>query len=168
MAKILVPLLLAAALLPLSVFAGPPGLPWSNPALPSARIQRGQSHFDKAFYDLIPQHRDQDAAREYDLAIAEFQGELASNPASPDAHAYLARIYYLRHEFDKAATHYDQLTGIDPHNIDAYVYAALAYADGGHLAEARRRLETARTQTVDPHALAQIDEYLRKLDATSR
>lgn len=168
MLKNLLLLLLMAALLPLCAYAGPPGLPLTNGGTPSERVRRGTDHFDKAFYDLTPHQRDLEAAHEYDLAIAEFQGELASNPSSTTAHAYLARIYSLRKEFAKAASHYDKLTEIDPHNIDAYVLASLAYAEAGQVAEARARLETARTQTSDPRVLTRLDDYLRKLQAASR
>lgn len=161
--KLLFLLLLAALLAPIWATAGQPGLPLARGGEQSEGLRRGVGHFDKAFYDLTPHKRDVEASREYDLAIAEFQRELAVRPASAEAHAYLARIYYLRNQFDKAATHYDQLTALDPYNIDAYVLAALAYAEGGDIAVARTRLETAKHQTTDPGALRRLDEYLAKL-----
>ncbi len=79
------------------------------------------------------------------------------------AHAYLARIYYLRKQFDKAAVHYDTLTEFDPLNIDAYVLAAQAFAEAGELTEAQTRLETAKHHTTHPGTLRRLDEYLAKL-----
>jgi len=155
--------LLAVLLMPMWATAGQPGLPLARGGDPSEGVRRGVGHFDKAFYDLTPHKRDLEAAREYDLAIAEFQRELALRPASAEAHAYLARIYYLRNQFDRAATHYDQLAALDPYNIDAYVLAALAYAEDGDIAVARTRLETAKHHTTDPGAQRRLDEYLAKL-----
>jgi tetratricopeptide (TPR) repeat protein len=161
--QLLLLLLLAALLAPTRAAAGPPGLPLTNSGEQSDGIRRGVGHFDKAFYDLTPHKRDREAVQEYDLAIAEFERELAVRPSSATAHGYLARIYYLRKQFDKAAAHYDKLTELDPFNIDAYVLAALAYAEDGSLAEARTRLETAKHQTTDPGAQSRLDEYLAKL-----
>jgi tetratricopeptide (TPR) repeat protein len=163
--QLLLLLLLAALLAPTWAYAGPPGIPTSGGSQ-SDPVRKGVGHFDKAFYDLTPHKRDLDASQEYDLAIAEFQRELAVRPSSAEAHAYLARIYYLRKQFDKAASHYDQLTALDPHNIDAYVLAALAYAEDGKIAEARTRLTAAKHQTIDPGVLARLDEYLAKLPAS--
>ena len=134
---VLLLVLLAALLVPLWATAGQPGLPRPPSGEQSEGLRRGVGHFDKAFYDLTPHKRDLDASQEYDLAIAEFQRELAVRPSSAEAHAYLARIYYLRNQLDKAASHYDQLTALDPYNIDAYVLAALAYAEDGNIAAAR-------------------------------
>jgi tetratricopeptide (TPR) repeat protein len=153
---------MVAVLAPTWADAGPPGLPTSG-GPQSEPVRRGVGHFDKAFYDLTPHKRDLEASQEYDLAIVEFQRELAVRPSSATAHGYLARIYYLRKQFDKAAGHYDKLTELDPFNIDAYVLAALAYAEDGEIAEARTRLETAKHQTTDPSALSRLDEYLAKL-----
>jgi len=163
---LLLVLLVAAVLAPAWAQAGPPGLPLTSGGQQSDRVRHGVGHFDKAFYDLTPHKRDLEASHEYDLAIAEFQSELAVRPASAEAHAYLARIYYLRKQFDKAAAHYDKLAELDPFNIDAYVLAALAWAEEGELAEARTRLETAKRHTTDPRIWARLDEYLAKLQAS--
>jgi tetratricopeptide (TPR) repeat protein len=161
--QVLLLLFLAVLLAPTWASAGQPGLPLPSGGDQSEPVRRGVGHFDKAFYDLTPHQRDLEASQEYDLAIAEFQRELAVRPSSATAHGYLARIYYLRKQFDKAAAHYDKLTEADPFNLDAYVLAALAYAEDGELAEARTRLETAKHQTTDPGALSRLDEYLAKL-----
>lgn len=163
---LLLQLLMVAVLAPTWAYAGPPGLP-SGGGPQSEPVRKGVGHFDKAFFDLTPHKRDLEASHEYDLAIAEFQRELAVRPASTEAHAYLARIYYLRNQLNKAASHYDQLTALDPYNIDGYVLAALAYAEDGNIAAARIRLETAKHQTTDPSILSRLDEYLAKLPATT-
>ena len=159
---LLVALLMAAVLAPTWASAGPPGLPTSG-GPQSEPVRRGVGHFDKAFYDLTPHQRNLEASQEYDLAIAEFQRELAVRPSSATAHGYLARIYYLRKQFDKAAAHYDKLAEADPFNLDAYVLAALAFAENGQIPEARDRLAAAKNHTADPEALKRLDGYLATL-----
>lgn len=107
---------------------------------PSTSAGRGVGHFDKTFCNLTPHKRDLEASHECDLAIAEFQRELAVRPSSAAAHGHLACIHDLRKQFDKAAAHYDKLAGLDPFNTDACVLAALAWAEDGRLAEAPYRL----------------------------
>ncbi len=159
--------LLAALVVPLGARASQPALPQPPSGEQSEGVRRGVGHFDKAFYDLTPHKRDLEAAQEYDSAIAAFENELAVRPASATAHAYLARIYYLRQQFDRAAAHYDRLTELDPENIDAYVLAALAYTEAGNIGEARTRLETAKHHTTDPGAVRRLDEYLAKLQTAT-
>jgi len=161
--KVLLLLFLAVLLAPTSASAGQPGLPLPSGGDQSEPVRRGVGHFDRAFYDLTPHQRDLEALHEYNLAIAEFQRELAVRPSSAEAHAYLARIYYLRKQFDKAAAHYDTLAELDPFNLDAYVLAALAFAENGQIPEARDRLAAAKNHTADPEALKRLDGYLATL-----
>ncbi len=145
-----------------------------NPAQPSDAVQRsarvadGIAHFDKAFYDLTPHKRDAEAAREYALAIAAFESEIAARPASAEAHRYLGRIYGIEKDYKKAARHYDALAALEPTNADACVLAALAYAEDGQADEARARLVEAKDRTSDPGALARLDDYLAKLETLKR
>ena len=134
----------------------------------SEHVRRGVDHFDKAFYDLTPHGRKAEASREFDLAIAEFEGEVAANPKDVVALRYLGRIDGLRNEFKQAAGYYDRVAALEPLDPDACVFAALWYAEDGQLAESRARLEMAKGRTSDPAALEKIDAYLAKLDAAER
>jgi cytochrome c-type biogenesis protein CcmH/NrfG len=131
-------------------------------------MRQGVSHFERAFYQLTPHKRDAEASREFDLAISEFEGELAARPSSAEAHRYLGRIYAVRKNFAKAAAHYDRLSEIEPLNVDACVLAALAYVDNGQVAEARGRLVAGQGRTTDPDVLAKLAEYIAKLDLMKR
>lgn len=131
----------------------------------SERVRSGVTHFERAFYDHAPHAREAEAAREFDLAIAEFEQEVAARPASVVAHEYLGRIYALRKQPAKAAAHYDRVMALEPLNVDACVLAALAYVDAGQPDEARARLAAAQSRTSDPAALAKLGEYRAKLDA---
>ncbi len=149
----------------------PPAQPDSqaqDQANQSEHVRNGVQHFERAFYDLTPKKRDAEAAQEFDRAIDEFEAEAAARPSSTAAQAYLGRIYSIRKDYKKAAAHYDRLSDLDPLNLDALVLAALAYAEDGQLAEARARLETAKSRTTAPDALARLAGYLSKLDAAKR
>jgi tetratricopeptide (TPR) repeat protein len=163
------PLLLAALLL--ACVAALPAAPLqsADAAAPqSERVRSGVSHFDRAFYELTPHKRDTEATREFDLAVADFERELAVNPSSAVAHQYLARIQAARNNHLEAARHYDRVIDLRPLDVDACVLAALEYVEVGRVEEARARLTTAQARTSDPNVLAKLAEYLGKLDALSR
>jgi tetratricopeptide (TPR) repeat protein len=167
MANILGSLVLLAVLVaPPVMQAGPAQHP--GRAEQSEHVRSGVQHFERAFFDLTPKKQDAEAIREFDLAIAEFEAEAAARPTSSAAHSYLGRIYTIRKDYKKAAAHYDRLADIEPLNVDACVFAALAYAEDGQVADARSRLEQARRRTSDPKALALLAEYMSKLDAVKR
>ena len=146
--------------------SGPPGA--SSPQPPPDKMKAGVAHFEKAFYDLTPKKRDAEASAEFDLAIAAFESALVDQPASAEAHTYLARIHAARKNFKQAAAHYDRVAAIEPFNVDACVLAALAYVDANDVPEARRRLAEARLRTRDPDVLARLDTYVAKLDALKK
>jgi predicted Zn-dependent protease len=131
----------------------------------SERVRSGVTHFERAFYDHVPHAREVEAAREFDLAIAEFEREVTAQPASVVAHEYLGRIYALRKQPAKAGAHYDRVMALEPLNVEACVLAALAYVDAGQPDEARARLAAAQSRTTDPVALAKLAEYRARLDA---
>ncbi len=171
MARILGSLVRLVALVALAAPASPQAASpqqSSNPSDRSERVQTGVRHFERAFYELTPKKQDADAAREFDLAIAEFEAEAAARPSSKTAHSYLGRIYSIRKDYKKAAAHYDRLSDLAPLNVDACVLAALAYAEDGRIAESRARLEAAALRTSDPRVLARLSEYLSKLNAVTR
>jgi tetratricopeptide (TPR) repeat protein len=145
-----------------AVYAAEEGAPQA--AEEAFHNQQGLAHFNRAFYDLIPHQKKEEAAREFGLAVQEFQKALAINPDFPQAHRNLARVYYLQKKYAQAAKHYEKLTELNPSDIDSYVLAASAYAEAGNFAEARAQLETAKTMTDDEHILKKLDGYLEKLD----
>lgn len=159
-------LLTALVLAPVAAAqSSPPGR--SNQSPPD-RIKVGIGHFERAFYELTPQKRNVEASAEYDLAVAAFERALAEAPGSVEAHTYLARIHTARKNFRQAARHYDQVTALEPMNVDVFARAAQAYFRAGDFETARARLVEARLRTSDPGALALLDEYLAKVDARKR
>jgi len=169
MARQFMPLVLLIVLLvPAAARSGPAPPAQQSPTAQSERIRQGVSHFERAFYELTPQKRDREAAQEFDQATAQFELELTRQPSSAVAHAYLGRIYSIRKDYRQSAAHYDRLSDIEPLNVDACVFAALAYGELGDVAEARARLISARLRTSDPDVLARLAEYMAKLDRLNR
>ena len=166
--KLLPVALFAALLIPgaARVAAQPPVQ--ADPPGQSERVRQGVRHFERAFYELTPHKRDREASAEFDRAIAQFELEVSRQPASAVAHAYLGRIFSLRKDFRRSAAHYDRLSEIEPANVDACVFAALAYGELGDAARARARLEAAKQRTSDPDVQARLAEYLAKLDKLNR
>jgi tetratricopeptide (TPR) repeat protein len=169
MARQFLPLVLLTVLLVPAWAESGQAPPQSQSLTPqSERVRQGVSHFERAFYELTPQKRDREAAQEFDQAIAQFELELSRQPSSAAAHSYLGRIYSIRKDYRKSAQHYDRLSEIEPLNVDACVFAALAHGEAGDYVEARARLAEARLRTSDPVALARIAEYLEKVDKLIR
>jgi tetratricopeptide (TPR) repeat protein len=130
--------------------------------------KKGMSHFKKGFYEFTPQKRKKEAEQQYGLAIQQFQKALALNPDYAEAHRNLGRVYSVRGQFTKAATHYKKLTALDPHDIDSYVLTALAYAEADQYDDARAELETAKSMTTDKQVIKKLDHYIEKLEQARR
>lgn len=161
----LVPLVLPVLLaMPPAARPATAGSQADNPQQRSEQVAKGASHFDRAFYELTPRGRAAEAAREFDLAIGEFEAELRARATSLEAHRYLARIFTLQKQHRKAARHYDEMSALEPGNLDVRVLAALAWAEAGDMARARSRLLAAKARTVDASVLARLDQYLARLD----
>lgn len=129
----------------------------------SSHLQRGIAAFEQGFYEFLPKNRKTEADQAFGAAIRELELALEAEPNNAAAHRTLARAYSVRQNHLAAASHYRRLTEIDPYDIDSYALAALSLGEAGHFAESRAELEKAKGRTADPHALALLDEYLRKL-----
>lgn len=159
--SILVCVLLVASTLTVANASGsPPGTPQQQ----SENVKRGIGHFNRAVFEFTPTHRDTEATREFGLAVAAFEAELKLDPGSVDAHRYLGRLFALRGQSKKAATHFDHLRTLLPADPDVCGMAASAWADAGRFDLARARLLEAKQRTSDPRALALIDGFLARLE----
>lgn len=126
--------------------------------------QQGMAHFDRGFYELLPRQKKEEAEQEFGLAVQELQEALAIDPTSSKAHKSLARIYYTQKKFLQAAAHYEKVTEFDPRDIDAYVLAALAYAEAREFDKSRAQLEAAKRIATDEQVSKKLDGYLEKLE----
>ena len=104
--------------------------------------EKGLSHFKNGLYNLTPKKQKKEASEEYRLAIEEFTMALSIDPEFAEAHRNLARVYYVKKQYLKAAEHYKKLTTIDPYDIDAYLYAAAALERAVKYDEAISELES--------------------------
>jgi tetratricopeptide (TPR) repeat protein len=125
--------------------------------------QRGMEYFNKGFYDHSPKQQAVEAERNYGLALKEFLAAISADPLHPEAHKNLARLYYLKKNFDNAALMYQRVTELDPGDLDTYVNLALALIELKRFNEAVQALEKAKTQTSDPKALEKLDTYISRI-----
>ena len=126
--------------------------------------EKGLSHFKNGFYNFTPKHRKEEALKEYDLAIQEFNKALVINPDYAEAHRNLARVYYVQKKYLKAAKHYKKLTSLDPQDIDSYLYTASAYEKAQKYDEAITELEIAKEKTTAPQIIEKLDSYIEKIE----
>ncbi len=131
--------------------------------LEAAHNRKGLEYFKEGFYERLPKRQQREADRAFDLATAEFQTAIALKPGFVEAHRNLARLYFVRKQFSKAAESYTQVTRLDPRDLDAYVQAALAYVELDQLDEALRTLELAKTRCDDPEAARKLEGYIQKI-----
>ena len=130
---------------------------------PSTYNQRGVDFFKKGFYEHAPKNQAAQAELNYRLAIKEFKAAITKDSSYTDAHRNLARVYYVRSNFEDAAEEYKKVTELAPGDIDAYVNLALAYIELKELNEAMDVLENAKEQTSDPKVLNTLNAYITKI-----
>jgi tetratricopeptide (TPR) repeat protein len=125
--------------------------------------QKGLEYFKKGFYDLAPNKKDKEAEQYYQQAIAEFKEAIAENPDYGEAHRNLARVYFVKKDFEKAAEQYKNVLRIDPSDVDDYVNLSLAYLKLERYDDAVQALENAKSQTSDGNVIKKLDEYIQKI-----
>jgi tetratricopeptide (TPR) repeat protein len=91
-----------------------------------ASVQTAQTQFD---------------AGNYRGAIATLSASLPQSRDSAQVHYWLGRNYYELHEYDKAASHLEQATKLDPKNAEYFRQLGHVY---GALAEERKSFTLAR------------------------
>lgn len=154
---------IVAAFLLLSVLSGTKAQAFQTEGRGAEHNRKGMQHYNEAFYKELPQGRDKEAERLFDIAATEFQNAIAADPNDAEAHKNLARLYYVRKQFLKAAGAYETLTVLQPHNIDAYVQLALCYTQLNKFDEAIQELEIAKTKTDNAEVISKLNEYIRKI-----
>ena len=125
--------------------------------------RRGLRYFNEAFYGHLPNGKEAEAGKYFDLAAAEFNKALAVNPRFAEAYRNLARLHYVRKDFARAAEDYRMVTLLEPRNIDAYLQLALSCTRIDRPNEAIRQLEIAKGKTHDSEVIGKLDGYIRKI-----
>lgn len=132
--------------------------------LKDATIQNenGMKYFKHGYYKLLPKGHKAEADRNLDLAEKAFKNSIQINKNYIEPHRNLARLYYLRKQFDQAATQYAAVIELAPDDIDSYVSMAVVQTELGNFNEAVRYLKKAKTQTKNEHVLQKLDELILK------
>lgn len=125
--------------------------------------EKGLSHFKNGFYNFTPKHQKEEASKEYEIAIQEFNKALVINPDYAEAHRNLARVYYVQKKYLKAAKHYKKLTNLGPEDIDSYLYTASAYEKAQKYDKAIAELENAKNKTSNPQIIDKLDSFIEKI-----
>jgi len=149
------------------VFLSIPGVYGQERGLSQAKDhnQRGMEYFNKGFFDHTPKDQVDEAERNYGLALKEFKAAISKDPFYPDAHRNLARLYYLRKDFENAALLYKRVTELEPGDLESYVNLALVLIELKRFDEAVQALGNAKMQTSDPKVLEKLDTYISKVRA---
>jgi tetratricopeptide (TPR) repeat protein len=125
--------------------------------------QKGLEYFKKGFYDLAPNKKDKEAEQYYQQAIAEFKQAIDANPEYEEAHRNLARVYFIKKDFEKAAEQYKKVVTLRPSDIDAHVNLALSYLALDKYDDAIQALENAKSETSDESVIKKLDGYIQKI-----
>ena len=128
-------------------------------------IQKGMEYYSKGFYEFAPKRQQEEASRNYELAVSEFQMAISVNPGSEEAHRNLARVFYVQKNFEEAAKEYKKVTQLNPYDIDAHVVLALTLTKMNKFEDAIAQLQNAKTWTTDEKILEKLNEYIQKLEA---
>jgi tetratricopeptide (TPR) repeat protein len=129
----------------------------------AAHNRKGLEYFKEGFYQRIPKGQQREADRAFELAETEFRNAIALKSDFVDAHRNLARLLFVRKQFADAAESYKNVTRLAPHDLDAYVQAALAFIELEQFDEAVRQLAIAKTQTDDREVIGKLEGYIQKI-----
>jgi tetratricopeptide (TPR) repeat protein len=132
---------------------------------PGTHNQRGVEFFKKGFSEYAPRNQAAQAELNYRLAIKEFKAAIEKDPSYTDAHRNLARVYFVKKNFEEAAWEYKKVTELAPGDLDSYVNLALAYIELKEFEEAVEALENAKDRTSDPRVLETLNGYIARIRA---
>ncbi|MDT8378972.1 MAG: tetratricopeptide repeat protein [Desulfotignum sp.] len=122
----------------------------------------GMKYFKHGYYKLLPKGHKAEANQNLDLAEKAFKNSIQINKNYIEAHRNLARLYYLRKQFEQAATEYASVIELVPDDIDIYVSMAVVQTELGNFNEAVMYLEKAKTQTKNEQVIQKLDELIIK------
>jgi tetratricopeptide (TPR) repeat protein len=125
--------------------------------------QKGLSHFQEAFYELMPIGKREEALQRYRQAVTEFKKGIAINEGYVEAHRHLARVYYVQNNFSEAAEQYKRVTELAPSDMDAYLNLASSYERMNRYSDAIEQLEKAKTLSSQAMVIDRINGLIVKL-----
>ena len=121
--------------------------------------EKGMHYFNEGFYKLTPRGKNNEARKQYQLAINAFK-EALKIKEDKDTRSKLARVYYVQQDYEMAAGEYMKASQLDPYDIDTYVNLALTYMDLKKFNKAIETLEAAKTWTADENIIMKLNSYI--------
>lgn len=150
---------LLLVLFPLFLAAAP-----ADQSVAAQHAARAKAVFDEGFYHLLPRHNRAEANAKFALAERENLRALELDPSSEQARRQLARVYAAQKRFDDVIDVYQEILRLNPADVDLRVRLADVLTLRHRYQEALDQLQTARGYTEDPHALTQIDRFIRMVE----
>ena len=131
-------------------------------------VNRGLSHFGRAYYDAVPKKNTVQGEIEYGLAEKAFRQAIQKRPDWIEAYLYLARTYFVQKKYAQAAETYRAALKVDPLQKQIYLKMASAQEMGGDYAGAIDSLMRLRDQETDERSLRILDEFIQKLETKAQ
>ena len=126
----------------------------------------GMEHFNRAFYQLIPYHQDEEALKEFQLAEDAFSQAIRMEPQWVEPYLHLARTLFVQKKYMQAAEIYRKAAAIAPDREDIQLKLASALEMAGDYQAALdvlRQLRTARGRK-GPEGSAVLDDLIQKME----
>jgi tetratricopeptide (TPR) repeat protein len=124
--------------------------------------RKGLEYYNEAFYRHTPNGNKPAAEQYFEKAAAEFKQAIALNSRYAEAHHNLARLYYVREQYQEAIDAYQAFLFLNPDDIDSYVQMALAYTRLDRYRDAIQQLEMAKSRTTDHEVIDKLNSYIQK------
>ncbi len=124
----------------------------------------GMEHFNRAFYQLIPHHHDQEASKEFRLAEDAFSQAISMEPDRVESYLHLARTLFVQKKYTEAAEIYRQAAAIAPERQDIQLQLASALEMAGDYQGALEVLRNLRQGRKGPEGNAVLDDLILKME----
>ena len=128
----------------------------------------GMQHFNRAFYELVPKHQTEEAAREFTLAENAFCQAIEQNPEWVEPYLHLGRALFVQKKYAQAAEIYSKAAAIAPGRQDIQLQLASALEKAGDYHAALRVLENMRSRQKGAGSQAVLDDLILKMKKRAR
>jgi tetratricopeptide (TPR) repeat protein len=126
--------------------------------------EQGLSSFNEGFYNLLPAGKKEEAALQFQDAIAFFKKALEINSDFTEARHNLARVYFIRKEYAQAVEEYKKVVDLAPEDMDARLAIASACVKLGRRDEAIEQLKMARDMNDDSIIIDKLNTLIESIN----
>ena len=120
----------------------------------------GMEHFNRAFYELVPQHQNEQAAREFRRAENAFSQAIEQRPEWVEPYLHLGRTLFVQKKYAQAAEIYSKAAAIAPDRQDIQLQLASALEMAGDYHAALQVLENMRSRQKGTGSQAVLDDLI--------